>query len=346
MTNRPVVDVTSLLPLLDIIRASGLTPEAILPAAGTGQDALNPAKNRVLALSDYFRICEQMALQIGDETFHISMRPLMVGTSEFVQAQLRACRTLAEVMEIIAKSYNVIHGHRYNHVQKKGGLVSFTIDDREFPYTMDHNDAFVVLSAECLLVYVHALMLSLPAPDRQIPLRAIRTRSHGKPGGSTHLSFWGVPVRYRAPVFSLQYDASMLNVPVDPERSRMLASRTIYGVVAAALDRIDPSAMPARSLSERVAQHIASGISDQAQVAAALGMSVASLRRHLAEDGAPFRDLRSDILNRIACEQIVRGRPVGDIADELGFSDGRSFARAFRQWNGVSPAEYRRHPSA
>ena len=341
-TNRPVVDVRSIQSLLEIMTASGLAPDSVLRAAGLEADALDPEACRVLALSDYFRICEQMALQIGDETFHVSMRPLMLGTSEFVQAQLRACRTLAEVMEIIAKSYNVIHGHRYNQVRKKGGAVSFDIDDREFPYTLDHDDAFVIFSAECLLVYVHALMLSLPAPDRQIPLRAIRTRSRGKQADSTHLSFWGVPVRYHAPVFSLQYDASIQTIPVDPDRSRMLASRTIYGVVAAALDRIDPSAMPARSLSERVAQHIASGLSDQAQVAAALGMSVASLRRHLAEDGIAFRDLRSGILNRLAREGVSQGRPIADIAEELGFSDGRSFARAFRQWNGVSPAEFRK----
>lgn len=336
-----MVDVASLLPLLDIIKASGLKPDAILEAAGVGLHALDPAVNRVLALSDYFRICEQMALQSGDETFHVSMRPLMVGTSEFVQNQIRACCTLAEVMEIIAKSYNVIHGHRYNHVRRKGSAISFIIDDREFPYTLDHDDKFVILSAECLLIYVHALMLSLPAANQQIPLRTIRTRSIGKPTGFTHLSFWGVPVRYHSPVFALQYDASLESIAVDPERSRMLASRTIYGVVAAVLDRIDPRVMPARSLSERVAQHIASGLIDQAQVAAVLGMSVASLRRHLGEDGVQFRDLRSEILNQQAQDRLRKGQAIADIAEELGFSDGRSFARAFRQWNGVSPAEFR-----
>lgn len=336
-----MLDCVAISPLLEFMRTSSLSSGDILHAAGLGPDTLDPASHPSLALSDYFRICEQMAMQTGDETMHVSMRPLMLGTSEFVQAQLRACGTLADVMEVIAKSYNVIHGHRYNQVRKKSGVISFVIDDREFPYTLDHDDAFVILSTECLLIYVHALMLSLPNVEQQIPLRAIRTRSSGKPSGCTHLSFWGVPVRYHAPVFALQYDASIENIAVDPERSRMLASRTIYGVVAAALDRIDPSAMPARSLSERVAQHIASGLSDQAKVAAAMGMSVASLRRHLVEDGVQFRDLRSDILNRIARDRIAEGRAVADIAEELGFSDGRSFARAFRQWNGLSPAEYR-----
>lgn len=330
-----------MLPLVEIITASGLEPEAVLRAAGMGWDALTPSAPRVIALSDYFRICEQMALQSGDETFHVSMRPLMLGTSEFVQAQLLSCKTLAEVMEVIAKSYNVIHGHRYNQVQRKGGTISFVIDDRDFPYTLDHDDAFVILSAECLLVYVHALMLSLPAPDKQIPLRAIRTRSAAKPPGSTHLSFWGVPVRYRAPVFALQYDSSIESIAVNLASGPMLNSRTIYGIVAAALDRMDPHLMPARSLSERVTQHIQSGLFDQAQVAAALGMSVASLRRHLGEDGVQFRDLRIKALNERAKEQLEKGQAIIDIAVDLGFSDSRSFARAFHQWNGMSPARFR-----
>lgn len=336
-----MVDAASLLPLMGIIAASGLRAEAVLSAAGLGMDALEPSGHRAIALSDYFRICEQMALQIGDETFHVSMRPLMLGTSEFVQTQLRSCKTLAEVMEVIAKSYNVIHGHRYNQVQRKGGTISFVIDDREFPYTLDHDDAFVILSAECLLVYVHALMLSLPAPDKQIPLRAIRTRSVAKPPGSTHLSFWGVPVRYRAPVFALQYDSSIESIPVDFASGPVVNSRTIYGIVAAALDRMDPHLMPARSLSERVTQHIQSGLFDQAQVAAALGMSVASLRRHLGEDGVQFRDLRIKALNERAKAQLLKGQAIIDIAVDLGFSDNRSFARAFHQWNGMSPARFR-----
>jgi len=340
--NRPVLAYSGVHPLASLMRAFDLSPESVLDAAGVSRAMLDPAANGYLALSDYFRICEQMALQSGDETFHVSMRPLMLGTSEFVQTQLSKCGTLAEVMEVVAKSYNIIHGHRYNQVRRKGGIVSFVIDDREFPYTLDRDDAFVLLSAECLLIYVHALMLSLPKASQQVPLRAIRTRSGSKRPGCTHLSFWGVPVRYRAPVFALQYDMSIDTIPVDAERSRMLNSRTIYGMVAAALDRMDPVAMPARSLSERVTQHILSGLSDQAQVAAALGMSVASLRRHLNEDGISFRDLRLNALNQLGQKRLLQGDAIADIAEDLGFSDGRSFARAFRQWNGISPADFRK----
>lgn len=338
---RPVLTFSSISPLVEVMKASALAPENILRAAGMELNLLPDDPGRLIALSDYFRVCEQMALQSGDETFHISMRPLMLGTSEFVQTQIRACRTLAEVMDVIARSYNVIHGHRYNHVRRKGGSVYFVIDDREFPYTLDHDDAFVILSAECLLIYVHALMLSLPPADQQIPLRAIRTRSSGKAAGSTHLSFWGVPVRYRSPVFALQYDASLETIAVAPQHRELFASRTIYGVVATMLDRIDPLAMPARSLSERVIQMIEAGLADQAQVAAAVGMSVASLRRHLGDDGIQFRDLRSEVLNRHARQKLEEGHSIADVAEDLGFSDGRSFARAFRQWNGISPTEFR-----
>ncbi|RYD83937.1 MAG: helix-turn-helix domain-containing protein, partial [Sphingomonadales bacterium] len=79
--------------------------------------------------------------------------------------------------------------------------------------------------------------------------------------------------------------------------------------------------------------------------AVAIGMSVASLRRRLAEEGLQFREVRAALLNSIAQSALKDGAAIGDVAESLGFSDGRSFARAFRQWNGVAPGDYRRKPA-
>ena len=92
---------------------------------------------------------------------------------------------------------------------------------------------------------------------------------------------------------------------------------------------------------ERTQHAIAAG-QDQDAVAATLGMSTASLRRRLTEAGLNFRDARASVLARRAHERLAAGKPIAAIAEELGFADGRSFARAFRKWTGMSPAAYRR----
>jgi AraC-like DNA-binding protein len=336
----PTVSVGAVRPLQAMMTASGLVPAHVLRRAGLPADLFDQADDSPLRLSDYFRICEQMALQGGDETCHVSLRPLMVGTSELVQARLRGCATMAEVMEVLANSFNIIHGHRYNQILRRGHIVSYAIDDADFPYAFDPGDAFVLLSLECVLVYVHMLLLSLAPGEAPIPLRAMRTR--GSAPVRDHLAFLGVPVRASAGLFGLDYDAALETIGVAPAESPVLSARTIYGGVADMLDRVGPIAPAGPELLGRVERELAAGRHDQAEVATALGMSVASLRRRLGEAGLQFRDVRAHYLNSVAQAALEEGSSIADIAESLGFSDGRSFARAFRQWNGVAPGDYRR----
>ena len=81
---------------------------------------------------------------------------------------------------------------------------------------------------------------------------------------------------------------------------------------------------------------------DQASVARALGMSVPTLRRRLADRGTSFRHICDD-LRRDAAEMLLLGdKSVEDIAEHLGMSDARCFRRACNSWFGQSPSELRR----
>lgn len=81
---------------------------------------------------------------------------------------------------------------------------------------------------------------------------------------------------------------------------------------------------------------------DEPEVARRLGMSTATLRRRLAEAGASFRAISSDLRRQAAQSRLVTGDPLDEIAAQLGFSDVRSFRRACHGWFGMGPAAYRR----
>lgn len=78
-------------------------------------------------------------------------------------------------------------------------------------------------------------------------------------------------------------------------------------------------------------------------VAAELGVSVRTLRRHLEEEGTTFRELL-DEARQVLAEELLGtvGLTVAQTADRLGFSEPTSFSHAFRRWKGISPTEYRR----
>ncbi|WP_156256473.1 helix-turn-helix transcriptional regulator [Sandarakinorhabdus oryzae] len=100
-------------------------------------------------------------------------------------------------------------------------------------------------------------------------------------------------------------------------------------------------------LIARVRGHVGSRI-DRGQLvglddsAIALGMSVRSLVRALAEAGTSHHQMVEQE-RRSRAHQLLAGssRPLADIAEQLGFSDQSSFGRKCREWFGDSPARIR-----
>lgn len=74
---------------------------------------------------------------------------------------------------------------------------------------------------------------------------------------------------------------------------------------------------------------------------AALGRDAAAVRRGLWREGARFRDLRRSALVERARPYLHGGASIDDLADALGYSDGRSCRRALRAATGRGVAELR-----
>jgi AraC-like DNA-binding protein len=78
-------------------------------------------------------------------------------------------------------------------------------------------------------------------------------------------------------------------------------------------------------------------------LAALLNVSARTLHRQLKEEGAGLQQLKDEVRMERAKDLLWRtGKPVKQVADAVGFRNEKSFARAFRQWAGVSPGEFRR----
>ena len=72
-------------------------------------------------------------------------------------------------------------------------------------------------------------------------------------------------------------------------------------------------------------------------------MSPRTLHRQLQEEGASLQALKDEVRQTQAMDALRRSRrPIKQVALAVGFRNEKSFARAFRQWTGDSPTEYRR----
>jgi len=83
------------------------------------------------------------------------------------------------------------------------------------------------------------------------------------------------------------------------------------------------------------------------QLAKLLKMSEQTLRRKLSAEGISYQqikdNLRQDIANKLLRNAALN---ISDISRMLNFSEPRAFTRAYKQWSGVTPKEYRQEKLA
>lgn len=324
-------------PLFDLAAARGADVGALLKTL-----QLDPAvfeNDGDMTLGDYFRAQDIIAAALQDETMRMSARQLLPGTTDFVLAQLVGAASLRDAMNTLAQSFNLLHGGEFNAVRRRGDAVSFVIDDRRFPYTMQDNAAFLRFSLECIQIFLHCILVTVSRPHANAGLRRVSvTRARRSPDAS-HLDFWGAPVRFGAPVYALDYSFDAATAPISPPGVEALKASAVLAEITAAAGAAHMAGQGAET-ADFVRRALARGVIDQTRIAALAGVSAATLRRKLDAEGTSFRELRHSILNEAAKALLLRRKSVAEVADELGFSDFRAFNRAFKTWNRETPKAF------
>jgi len=87
---------------------------------------------------------------------------------------------------------------------------------------------------------------------------------------------------------------------------------------------------------------LASGRPEVALVARDLGMSERTLQRRITDEATTFRALLSDARRELS-QQLLADPAIhiDEVTYLLGYHDTTSFYRAFKDWAGVSPGEWR-----
>lgn len=149
---------------------------------------------------------------------------------------------------------------------------------------------------------------------------------------------------FNAPVTSLVFHRDFLQNPIVRSRPELksflsvapLGFMTIPADVFSYGRRIRNLILPDRKLPLEFPEF--------EEVATLVGMGAQSLRRKLRQEGSSYRAIMENIRRDIAIEKLVRGNySVAELAEILGYSETRAFTRAFNQWTGMSPIQYREH---
>lgn len=157
--------------------------------------------------------------------------------------------------------------------------------------------------------------------------------------------FFGGVVRFGAPVTRLMLSAEHLVLPLRKSDPALLA--LMDQQAEALLARVASVPAEVEAWRRTLVVLIREGRPALVDLARAHHLSPRSLQRRLAEQGLGFQRLLDDTRQHLA-EGYMRqpGLDLAEIALLLGFSEQSAFTRAFRQWTGLAPAQWRKQALA
>lgn len=109
-----------------------------------------------------------------------------------------------------------------------------------------------------------------------------------------------------------------------------------------------PPDYDSQSLSDRTVAATSTALSrgerppNLGQLANMFGLTIATFRRRIAEEGSSLMEIRHDCRSQLAMRLLAESRlTVKEIAYRVQFNDVAAFRRAFRGWTGQSPHSFR-----
>ncbi len=175
--------------------------------------------------------------------------------------------------------------------------------------------------------------------DSRIDLLAATFPGEAPPHREVYGLMFACPVSFGADEASFSFDARYLALPLtrdEHDLRRMLQRALPLTVLQYRRDRLLVERVR-RLLQERMEEGLTAEI-----LAEQLHVSSRTLHRQLQEEGASLVALKDESRKQRAMELLTRtGRPIKQVAQAVGFSNEKSFSRAFKSWTGQSPGTFR-----
>ena len=185
----------------------------------------------------------------------------------------------------------------------------------------------------------NALGVACWLTDSRIPLTGTDLQFAAPVHRDSYRVLFDGPCQFDAPHSQLRFDAGYLQLSVRRDEAalqRMLQRALLLTVRPYRRDRL---------LVEKVRQTLAEHPEHSRNaddLAAWLNLSTRTLHRQLKEEGASLQQLKNSVRQQQARTLLLRtAKPLKQIAAEIGFLNEKSFIRAFRQWTGQTPEEWR-----
>lgn len=237
-----------------------------------------------------------------------------------------ALGTPADMLEVVRRFGASWHDRLGIRWERHQNLAHIFVDLGEVPMNRGVQDTL-------LAAIVHRARALMPPGWSPHEVRLSYARP---PDAARYERFFGCRVRFGE-------SCCVLVVPARPLEQRQAPTE-----LSATLESFVWRTMPSdpqdvrRSIRELLLDRRLSGRWSAERVAKMLGMGRRTLDRRLEQHGTSFHAYLDEVRYEIAKQRLLASEDYAAIAEYLGFSDVRSFARAFKRWSGITMATFRR----
>lgn len=175
---------------------------------------------------------------------------------------------------------------------------------------------------------------------RRVDPCAVQIRHAGPVDRAPYETFFGCEVSFSAGRNALVFDRSVV------ERPNRLGDEAMSRFFSALLDRelenVDPAEPIEALVRMQISRSLSAGLPRMTEVARAVGMSERTLHRRLADLGITYKTLAEQTRRQLAEGLLRQTRySLAEVAFMTGFSEQSAFNRAFKRWEGRTPAAFR-----
>ncbi|MBK6289714.1 MAG: AraC family transcriptional regulator ligand-binding domain-containing protein [Gammaproteobacteria bacterium] len=333
------------LTLLQEISATGDDPGHLLARLGLPFTFAQLAAGRVQVISDHHFVLlygECITVLSAHANRERGLPPMSKDEVDMLCYCVITCTTLAEVIER-ASRFCAMLDHR-------AADLSLVIDADEAVFHMAtqrlrHSVSGLLTDLNGLSFY-HRLFAWLIG--EAIPVQGYDVYAEAPADRATLERFFQQPIRFACPDNNFRFPAHQLARPVVRSYQRLVERLSVFP-----FDHLREPRDGAQ-FADTVEHIIATRLGRQQsmpsleQFARFFCISRATLQRRLREEGVTLDAIKQRLRLKLAEELLQPGArlKVSDVALRLGFSDVRSFRRAFIEWTGKSPDAWRRGPAA
>jgi AraC-like DNA-binding protein len=280
----------------------------------------------------YAALYRAVAAALDDEMLGLWSRPIRTGTLKYLMLSLLDAPTILVALNRFVRFWNLLLDDYRLHLSIRGESVRLALLERAPGMAVNPLG--------------HALMMKLAhgvaswLAGRDIDLHGVAFRFAGPPRTDDLGFLYPGAVGFDA-------DATSITLAYrDCAAEFRREKHELWAFLKRAPEDWTFSPLHRGSASARVREYLAPRLHQAPTIQAlahALHTSVRTLNRRLAGEGTHFRLLKDGLRRDIAVHRLTHSNtPVAALAFELGFADAPGFSRAFRQWTGSSPSDYRR----